>query len=518
MKWNFAWDITAPVTALRLTEIYSDRPACATPTAGGPIDLRCVGNADPLYDTREPFANDDNRPQQTTTIDGENALAVTNYTVWVCLDPGYPYNVPLTPGLPAGGLFTAQLADRNIDFQLRYNGFNSIKWRTGDTGEFAPDRVFTLNQAPGAQFVPGNYGTLSLLTACSGGRGHRLNIQKNYSDGSTDSSTVNLYDWYNQDGDANAIPVGVNGLRRSEGTNGFRSLSKYGDSFEHGNGGTGSGAFLFVHTVPVNPCKTLSGISFSTLFPTASPMVVESRATSQGTGSFSSTGTWNPDNAKSTTGGTTPGIGSLYAGTGDNGAAATFNWTPSVTAYYNVFATWASNIDASTQAAFTVTSNGSPVTVFKNQREGGNGWQHLAQVELLAGNTYSVTLNAGLSSGGPRVYADAVRWEATGINANLLAATLGSGTCCHTPWADADGDGDVDSDDFALFQACMTITGQPITAGCDCLNPNSDATIDMTDLAAFIACSAGPEVDYIHSTVPPYWPNWPAGCPGKPAQ
>lgn len=30
---------------------------------------------------------------------------------------------------------------------------------------------------------------------------------------------------------------------------------------------------------------------------------------------------------------------------------------------------------------------------------------------------------------------------------------------CNTPWADADGDHDVDSDDFAVFQKCYTGPG-----------------------------------------------------------
>ena len=104
IKWNFGWDIVHPATAIRLTEINPDTGTCGTATLGGPVDLRCVGNADPMYYSHEPFANNPNRRQQTVTIDGDNALAVDRFSVWVCLNPGFPYNEPLTPGLAGNGL------------------------------------------------------------------------------------------------------------------------------------------------------------------------------------------------------------------------------------------------------------------------------------------------------------------------------------------------------------------------------------------------------------------------------
>lgn len=166
------------------------------------MDLRCVGNADPLHALNEPFSNDEERRQDTTSIDGDNALAMNNYTVWVCLDPGYPFNVPLTPGLPASGSYTAKLADRDIAFKLNYNGLNTLKWRSRTTGEFAEAHVVALNSVPGQEFVPGNYANLNFLTVSSGGRGtHRLAVQSMYSDGTTETGYVNLYDWFGTNGD-----------------------------------------------------------------------------------------------------------------------------------------------------------------------------------------------------------------------------------------------------------------------------------------------------------------------------
>lgn len=517
MKWNFPWDITAPITAVRLTEVHYDNASCTTASLGGPVDLRCIGNADPLYKLNQPFANNPERRQDTTSIDGDHALGANGYTVWVCLDPTYPWNVPLTQGLPINGQYTAQLENRNVTYQLNYDGLNTLKWKSNNTGEFATSRVFTLNGVPGREFVPGNYAKLNFLTVSSGGRGHRLVVESVYSDNSTEVDYIHLYDWFNNSGDSTAVAVGVNGLRRDAGGIGFKRISRFGDSLNRG-GGDENGAFLFNHSLAVNPCKTLESVNISADFPYAPNVVVESRAGGKNYANFSTTGGWAESTAKSTTGEVTQGIGSLHAAAGQAGAAATYSFTPDVTAYYEAHATWARDLDACQQAAFTVTHDGDPVTVFHNQRQNGNEWRSLGTYHLTAGNTYTVKLDAAASTGGPRVFADAVRWHTPGISAHVIAATFEAGPCidCNLPWADADGDGDVDATDFAFFQSCMTIGGAEIAPGCECMDSNADSSIDATDLADFAECALGPEILYIEGTNPPYWPNWPAGCSGKP--
>jgi len=51
--------------------------------------------------------------------------------------------------------------------------------------------------------------------------------------------------------------------------------------------------------------------------------------------------------------------------------------------------------------------------------------------------------------------------------------------CCPKPFSDGDQDGDVDVEDFAIFQGCIN-TGRPssIAAGCQCWDINSDGLID----------------------------------------
>jgi hypothetical protein len=71
---------------------------------------------------------------------------------------------------------------------------------------------------------------------------------------------------------------------------------------------------------------------------------------------------------------------------------------------------------------------------------------------------------------------------------------------CSLPFADVDGDGDVDQDDFAIFQACYSGPGRPAGPGCECFDrprpgfPRGDNAVDADDLAAFDNCRSGPAI------------------------
>jgi hypothetical protein len=71
---------------------------------------------------------------------------------------------------------------------------------------------------------------------------------------------------------------------------------------------------------------------------------------------------------------------------------------------------------------------------------------------------------------------------------------------CHDPFADADGDGDVDQDDFARFQICFTgdATGDPLGTfppqNCECFDTDGDGDVDGADFTAFQACASGPGI------------------------
>ncbi|MHC4671837.1 MAG: DUF5060 domain-containing protein [Planctomycetota bacterium] len=66
----------------------------------------------------------------------------------------------------------------------------------------------------------------------------------------------------------------------------------------------------------------------------------------------------------------------------------------------------------------------------------------------------------------------------------------GVGDACDT-MPDLDNDGDVDQDDFSIFQSCMTGSGGDITPGCKKADFDSDADVDLDDFYIFQDCMAG---------------------------
>ena len=71
---------------------------------------------------------------------------------------------------------------------------------------------------------------------------------------------------------------------------------------------------------------------------------------------------------------------------------------------------------------------------------------------------------------------------------------LGDACDCGTPWADADGDGDVDLADLAVVQTCPA-TGA-LAERCMCLDPDGNGVVGAAELAAWAACleTSGPDV------------------------
>ena len=72
------------------------------------------------------------------------------------------------------------------------------------------------------------------------------------------------------------------------------------------------------------------------------------------------------------------------------------------------------------------------------------------------------------------------------------------------PWADIDGDGDVDQTDFGMWQVCFSDDGNAYEAGCDCFDrvdavedrceQGGDGDVDGTDFSCFENCFSGPTV------------------------
>lgn len=253
-KWDFPFgDMTHPITALRITELNPPPdPVCDVAALGGPIDLRCVGNADPLYAGSEFYGNG-----AEASVDG-NSLGAAGFVAPNCFTA---YD-PLSPGLPPDGLFTAHLPVADVRFKVRYDGQNSLKWRDDESGAYARANVYTLNGVAGREFVEAKYSTLYLLSVKGGGTNSQLYVEAVYEDDTTEALGLNLYDWFGQDGEDNSLAIGNDGLprRSSEDALGFRRLGSDGAP---SNGGNHDGAFVFVQTVPLNKSKRLKQVRLS---------------------------------------------------------------------------------------------------------------------------------------------------------------------------------------------------------------------------------------------------------------
>jgi len=91
-------------------------------------------------------------------------------------------------------------------------------------------------------------------------------------------------------------------------------------------------------------------------------------------------------------------------------------------------------------------------------------------------------------------------------------STCAESICCPTPFADADGDGDVDQNDFADFQVCFSGSGNAHSSGCECYDrldslgiQGGDGDVDGNDFVWFENCVSGPSI-----MLDPQ--NLPAGC------
>lgn len=94
--------------------------------------------------------------------------------------------------------------------------------------------------------------------------------------------------------------------------------------------------------------------------------------------------------------------------------------------------------------------------------------------------------HAGLANGQRMYYAaftyNADREYSAGVNVAAMALSV----------ADFDGDGDVDQEDFGLFQACYSGSFTPLEAPrCEEMNLDGDIDVDSEDFALFLGCVAG---------------------------
>lgn len=147
----------------------------------------------------------------------------------------------------------------------------------------------------------------------------------------------------------------------------------------------------------------------------------------------------------------------------------------------------------------TITPSGTTVTVvLKAGRNPGGSmeslWDNIVVTQaggpnLIRSGDFEDLGHAGLCD----------RETVTQIDCELNAWRRSGFQPCNVPFADADGDKDVDQIDFALFQACFTGSGIfVLPAECACFDRpepiDPDGDIDQSDLFKFEDCASGPGI------------------------
>jgi M6 family metalloprotease-like protein len=118
-----------------------------------------------------------------------------------------------------------------------------------------------------------------------------------------------------------------------------------------------------------------------------------------------------------------------------------------------------------------------------------------------SGGFITTTVNLPAAAAGRTIK---LRWRLgsdTGVSAagwyvDEISIADGQNCCASVPSiGDLDADGDVDQDDFGLFQACYSGPGAPQTdPACNLARMDADTDVDGDDYAVFVKCRSGPTV------------------------
>jgi len=123
----------------------------------------------------------------------------------------------------------------------------------------------------------------------------------------------------------------------------------------------------------------------------------------------------------------------------------------------------------------------------------------------------NIILHGGMGYGQPGAccYPDTTCGDEYYLDCESLGGVFrGHGTSCALlscppPFKpDHDMDGDVDLEDFAWFQACLSGTKVTPTIPCQVADLDDDTDVDSADLLAFITCLSGPAILYTEACLP----------------
>jgi hypothetical protein len=131
-----------------------------------------------------------------------------------------------------------------------------------------------------------------------------------------------------------------------------------------------------------------------------------------------------------------------------------------------------------------------------------HGWkQTFVDTPVLVDGVYVSLSGACCGADGSCAVIDEATCIAGGGRFGGISTTCETTLCCPLPFADSDVDGDVDQDDFGVFQLCYNGTGLAPT-GCECLDRDGDGRVNATDLTSFSNCSTSPNVPWTQEITP----------------
>lgn len=129
------------------------------------------------------------------------------------------------------------------------------------------------------------------------------------------------------------------------------------------------------------------------------------------------------------------------------------------------------------------------------QEDSGLGW-HVAYIDriVVVGGEPSSTVGACCLPNGS--CQELIQSECEGLGGVYqgFGISCDDVACCAIPFADDDGDGDVDQADFGAFQKCFAGSFEPVPVQCSCFDRNDDGFIDQDDFTAFFNCWSGPAI------------------------
>jgi hypothetical protein len=144
----------------------------------------------------------------------------------------------------------------------------------------------------------------------------------------------------------------------------------------------------------------------------------------------------------------------------------------------------------------TITPTNSVVTVvFKAGRLPGGALElFIDNIEVSQNGGSNLVLN-GTFEAGPQVTTCNHEWMfQDSCEANFWRRSLLTPPSCPNPFADSDGDSDVDQMDFAAFQLCYAGQEMIVDNTCRCFDWNGDSYINQMDANKFELCASGPGI------------------------